>query len=349
MTVTLEGICAAIGVACPQGMETFALRGVSSLEDAGPEDISFLSNPRYARHLSSTCARAVIVHEDCDAPAHIIPLRVPDPYAAFLRVLEIFNTRHPGLVAQGVHSLAFVHPGAVLGSDVSIGPFASIGEGVTVGAGTTIGAGTALLKDCTVGENCLFYPNVTVMDGCAIGNRVIVHAGTVIGSDGFGFAPYEGKYHKIPQIGTVQIGDDVEIGANTTVDRAAFGKTMIETGVKIDNLVQIAHNVRIAPHTVIAAQVGISGSTKIGSWVRLGGQAGLAGHITVGDGASAGGRAGITKDVPPGETVSGYPAKPHMEAMRLEAAVRKLPELIKKIRDQEQRIMELEKHIRERS
>lgn len=349
MNVSLERICTVIGAACPPGMETFAVRGVASLEDAGPEDISFLANQKYARHLSSTHAKAVIVHSDCETPSTILALRVSDPYMAFLKVLVLFNTRHPDIVAKGVHPLAFIHPEAHVGNDVSVGQFASIAEGVTVGDGTTIGSGTVVLSGSTIGKGCLLYPNVTVMDGCLIGDRVIIHSGTVIGSDGFGFAPFGGKYHKIPQIGTVRIGDDVEIGANTTIDRAAFGTTVIESGVKIDNLVQIAHNVRVASHTVIAAQVGISGSTKIGSWVRLGGQAGLQGHITVGDGASAGGQAGVTKDIPPGETVSGYPAKPHMEAMRLEAALRRVPELLKKVREQERRIMDLEKHIRERS
>ena len=182
------------------------------------------------------------------------------------------------------------------------------------------------------------------MDGCTIGDRVVLHAGVVIGSDGFGFAPSEGRYHKIPQIGTVRIESDVEIGANTCVDRAAFGTTVIQAGTKLDNLIQVAHNVRIGPNTVLASQVGISGSTTIGSGCQLGGQAGLAGHLHVGDGASIGAQAGVTKDVQPGDIVSGYPAKHHMTAMREEAALRKLPELIRTVRDQEKRIRDLEKN-----
>jgi UDP-3-O-[3-hydroxymyristoyl] glucosamine N-acyltransferase len=184
------------------------------------------------------------------------------------------------------------------------------------------------------------------MDGCRIGDRVILHAGVVVGSDGFGFAPHEGSYRKIPQIGTVEIGDDVEIGANTCIDRAAFGMTRIESGTKIDNLVQVAHNVRIGANTVIAAQAGISGSTAVGKWVRMGGQSGLSGHLRIGDGSSVGAQAGVTKDVPAGETVSGYPAKNHMHAMRLEAALRGLPELMRKVKDQKKRIAELERIVK---
>ncbi|MHB9030597.1 MAG: UDP-3-O-(3-hydroxymyristoyl)glucosamine N-acyltransferase, partial [Candidatus Latescibacterota bacterium] len=242
-----------------------------------------------------------------------------------------------------------VHPTAVIGENVSLGPFAVIGERVTVGDNTVIGSCSVILAGSAVGKDCIFYPNVTIMDGCTVGDRVILHAGVVIGSDGFGFAPQYGKYHKIPQIGTVHIENDVEIGANSCVDRAAFGATIIRDGTKIDNLVQVAHNVRVGSHTVIASQVGISGSTSIGNWVRMGGQAGLAGHIAIGDGATVGAQAGVTKDVPAGETVSGYPAKNHMQAMRLEAAFRHLPDLMKKIKEQEHRITELEKLIKERS
>jgi UDP-3-O-[3-hydroxymyristoyl] glucosamine N-acyltransferase len=349
MTVNLDTICQVIGAAFPPDTANLDIRGVASLEDAGPDDISFLTNPRYEKHLAATGARVIIVSAETVLPPPFIPLTVRDPYFAFLQVLELFNSRTPGDIARGIHPAAFVDPSAVLEDNVSLGPGAVIGAGVSIGAGTVIGPGTVILAGSTVGSGCVLYPNVTIMDGCAIGNRVILHAGVVIGADGFGFAPHNGRYHKIPQIGTVRIEDDVEIGANSCVDRAAFGQTVVGKGTKIDNLVMVAHNVRIGEHTVIASQVGISGSTTIGNWVRLGGQAGLAGHITVGDGASAGGQAGITKDVPPGETVSGYPAKNHMQAMRLEAALRSLPDLIKKVKLQEKRISELEQKEKERS
>ena len=342
MTAKLDTICQVIGVPFPTDTENLDIRGVASLEDAGPDDISFLTNPKYEKHLSTTGARVIIVPAQTVLSPPFVPLTVRDPYFAFLQVLELFNSRSAKNIASGVHPAAFVDPAAVLGANVSLGPGAVIGAGVSIGDNTVIGAGTVIMAGSSVGTECVLYPNVTIMDGCAIGNRVILHAGVVIGADGFGFAPHDGRYHKIPQIGTVRIDDDVEIGANSCVDRAAFGQTVVGKGSKIDNLVQVGHNVRIGEHTVIASQVGISGSTSIGNWVRLGGQAGLNGHITVGDGASAGGQAGITKDVPPGETVSGYPAKNHMQAMRLEAALRSLPELIKKVKLQEKRITELE-------
>lgn len=348
MSVKLADICRRIGAPCPPEAPNMDIRGVASLEEAGPEDISFLSNSRYARHLDTTVARAVVVPAECDVPLHLTALRVADPYFAFLQLLGLFNTRSPDDIAGGVHPDACIHPDAVLGDSVSVGPCAVIGAGVTVGDRTVIGPCTVILQGCTVGKECLFYPNVTVMDGCRIGDRVILHAGVVVGSDGFGFALHDGAYRKIPQIGTVEIGDDVEIGANTCIDRAAFGVTRIGSGTKIDNLVQIAHNVRIGAHTIIAAQTGISGSTTVGNRVRMGGQAGLVGHIRVGDGSSVAAQAGVTKDVPDGETVSGYPAKRHMESMRLEAALRKLPDLMHRVREQEKRVAELEKIIKEK-
>jgi UDP-3-O-[3-hydroxymyristoyl] glucosamine N-acyltransferase len=345
----LSSIALLIGTECPPDACHVSIRGVASLEEAGSGDITFLANPRYARALETTRAGAVIVPAGCTVPPGVAALRVEDPYFAFLRVLELFNTRSPGDIADGIHPLACIHRDASLGEDVSVGPYAVIGPGVVLGDRTVVGPGTVILRGSSVGKDCLFYPNVTVMDGCVIGDRVILHAGTVVGSDGFGFAPHGGIFRKIPQIGTVEIGDDVEIGANTCIDRAAFGVTRIERGTKIDNLVQIAHNVRIGSDTVIAAQAGISGTTIIGSGVRLGGQAGLSGHLTVGDGSSVGAQAGVTKSVPPGITVSGYPAKPHMEAMRLEGSIRGLPDLMKKIKEQERRIAELETILKKRS
>ena len=343
MSVNLDTVCRLIGADCPPETGIITIRGVASLEEAGPEDISFLSNPRYIHQLENTSARAVIVPKASAVPPHLLALKVDDPYFAFLQVLELFNTRSSGDVADGIHPNACIHPDAALGDGVSVGPFAVIGAGVMVGASTVIGPCTVILRGSSVGRNCLLYPNVTIMDGCRIGDRVILHAGVVVGSDGFGFAPHEGSYRKIPQIGTVEIGDDVEIGANTCIDRAAFGMTRIESGTKIDNLVQVAHNVRIGANTVIAAQAGISGSTAVGKWVRMGGQSGLSGHLRIGDGSSVGAQAGVTKDVPAGETVSGYPAKNHMHAMRLEAALRGLPELMRKVKDQKKRIAELER------
>jgi UDP-3-O-[3-hydroxymyristoyl] glucosamine N-acyltransferase len=338
MNFKLEEICRVIGAGVPHQKRNVEIKGISSIQDAGPEDICFLSNPKYHKHLESTHACAVIVSKGTSVPESVIALEV-----------DVFSTRNLSDIASGIHPQTFIHPDAVLGSTVSIGPFAVIGAQVTIGDSTIIGPCTVIMAKSTIGSNCILYPNVTVMDECIIGNRVILHAGAVIGSDGFGFAPHEGRLHKIPQIGKVIIEDDVEIGACTCVDRAAFGKTIIEKGTKLDNLIQVGHNVRIGSNTVIAGQTGISGSTTVGSGVRLGGQVGLSGHLTIGDGASVGAQAGVTKDVPPHETVSGYPAKNHMKALRLEAALRNLPELIKKVKNQEKRILELEHIIKERS
>lgn len=349
MTIKLDRLCKLIGSEIPQNAEQIEISGVAAIEDAGPDDVTFIANLKYKKYLSTTRAGAVIISKDIVPPDSLISLIVDDPYFAFLKVLEVFNCRSHQDIASGIHVNAIIDPDAVVGDNVSIGAFVVIGPGVAIGSGTTIGPCTVILKNSRIGENCIIYPNVTVMDDCTIGDRVLVHAGAVIGSDGFGFTPHKGSLHKIPQIGNVHIGDDVEIGACTCIDRAAFGQTVVEKGTKIDNLVQIAHNVRIGSNTVIAAQTGISGSTRIGSGVKIGGQAGFAGHLTIGDGASVGAQAGVTKDVPEGETVSGYPAKKHMKAMKLEAALRNLPNMMKNVREQEKRISELERFIKEKN
>ena len=349
MNFRLEDICRIIGAEVSAGAHDITIRGLSAIQDAGPDDITFLSNPRYSKSLELSRARAVIVIKGTMVPPGVIALEVDDPYFAFLKLLDTFNMRNPSDIASGgIHPQSIIHPDAVTGSDVSVGPFAVIGPGVKIGNGTIIGPCTVVMAKSTIGDNCILYPNVTIMDSCVIGDRVILHAGVVIGSDGFGFAPHEGVHHKIAQIGIVVVEDDVEIGACTCIDRAAFGKTVIRKGTKLDNLIQVGHNVRIGANTVIAAQTGISGSTTVGDGVRIGGQAGLAGHIVIGDGSSVGAQAGVTKDVPPRETVSGYPAKNHMKAMRLEAALRSLPDLIKKVKEQEKRILELEQIVNKR-
>ena len=348
MSIRLVQIARLIGAEIAKHTEDIEIKGVASLEEAGCNDVSFLSNPKYAKYLESTRAAAVIVSRDTVVAELLVPLVVEDPYSALLTILELFNDRSPSDIASGIDPDAHIHPEAVLGENVSVGPFAFIGSGVTVGERTVIGPCTVILKNCSIGKDCIFYPNVTIMDSCKVGDRVILHAGVVIGSDGFGFAPHEGRYNKIQQIGHVRIGDDVEIGACSCVDRAVFGETVIEKGTKIDNLVQVAHNVHIGEHTAIAAQVGIAGSTIVGRGVRIGGQAGLTGHIRVGDGSSIGAQAGVTKDVRDNDTVSGYPAKSHAQALRLEASLRNLPDLMKKVKAQEKRIKDLERIIRER-
>jgi UDP-3-O-[3-hydroxymyristoyl] glucosamine N-acyltransferase len=330
--ITIEKICEIIGADVPPNAENVKITGLADIENAGAGDLTFISNPKYKHFLASTKADAVIHGKDTPVPETVISLAVEDPYFAFFKMLEFFNTRTPKDIAQGIHPSAVIDSEALIGENVSIGACASIGPGVKIGNGTTIGPGSAILKNTIIGQNCILYPNVTVMDGVKIGDRVILHSGVVIGSDGFGFVPHGGGLHKIPQIGTVVLGDDVEIGSNSCIDRAAFGETVVGNGTKIDNLVQLGHNVRIGQYTVIASQAGISGSTTVGSGVKIGGQAGFAGHLDIGSGSSIGAQAGVTKDVPGGETVSGYPAKNHMKAMRLEAALRSLPYLIKKVK-----------------
>ena len=347
MKIRLGEICSLVGAGIPEEPDA-VISGIASIEEAGEGDISFISNPRYFKFLQSTSAKAVIMPKGTEYPPHIIPLFVDDPYFSFLKILSLFNERKSGDIASGISEKALISENALIGINVSIGAFAVIGDGVEIGDRSVVGPGSVIMKNGRIGKDCIIYPNVTIMDGCITGDRVIIHAGAVIGADGFGFAPHEGKLHKIPQIGIVKIGDDVELGACTCVDRAAFGVTSIGNGTKIDNLVQVAHNVKIGQLTVIASQTGISGSTVIGSGVKIGGQAGFAGHIHVGNFSSVGAQAGVTKDVPEKETVSGYPAKNHMKAMRTEAALRSLPELIKKVREQERRIGELERLLKEK-
>jgi UDP-3-O-[3-hydroxymyristoyl] glucosamine N-acyltransferase len=342
MSLTLAEIARLVGAEIQPEHAAEEIFAVNSLEDAVPGEITFLSNPRYSHFLETTKATAVIVGDDARVPVTTVALVVDDPYFAFLRLLELFNKRQSSDIANGIDDSAKINQDAVIGKNVSIGAFAYIGPGVRIGDGTTIGPCSVILRDASVGCNCLMYPNVTIMDGCVIGDDVILHAGVVIGSDGFGFAPYDGALRKIPQIGIVKIEDGVEIQACSCIDRAAFGVTLVSKGSKIDNLVQVGHNVRIGPSTVIAAQSGISGSTTIGAGVRLGGQSGLSGHLHIGDGASVGAQAGVTKDVIPGDIVSGYPARTHSHELRLEASIGRIPELLKTVRRQEKKIMELE-------
>ncbi len=314
-----------------EGSPDACVRGVAGIEWAREGDLTFLANPKYRADLKTTRATAVLIAPGVPCPEGVIAVRTEDPYAALVRVLPLFD---PGLppVSEGVHPTALVSEEVSLGPDVAIGPQAVVEAGAEIGPGTRIAAQAYVGEGAKLGAECYLYPGVFVGRGCVLGDRVRVQPGAVIGSDGFGYAPVKGQYRKIPQIGIVEIGDDVEIGANACIDRATFGKTVIGPGTKIDNLVQIAHNVAVAEDTVIAAQSGIAGSTRIGRGVRLGGQSGLAGHVRIGDGASIGAQAGVIGDVPAGETYSGYPARPHRDAMRREAAVRKLPEIVRRIR-----------------
>jgi UDP-3-O-[3-hydroxymyristoyl] glucosamine N-acyltransferase (EC 2.3.1.-) len=252
------------------------------------------------------------------------------------------DTKHP----KGIHKTAIIAKSVKLGKGVAVGPFCVIEEGAQIGDRSVIYASCYIGYKTKIGKDCLIYPKISIRDKITIGDRVIIHGGTVIGSDGFGFATVKGLHHKIPQIGTVVIEDDVEIGANVTIDRARFDKTIIGRGTKIDNLVQIAHNVVVGENSIIVAQAGISGSTVIGNNVTLAGQAGLVGHITIGDGAIVAAQAGVTKSVPPNTMVSGYPAREHESARKVIACVQRLPELVETIRDLKKRIEELENKLK---
>ncbi len=316
------------------------IEGVAGIKEAGKGEITFISDIKHLPLLETTQASAVIVSREVKEVK--VPLiQVENPYLAFSQVMRILIPHEKP--AEGIHSSAIIAEGVDLGKKVSVGAHAVIKEKARIGDNTIIYPLVYIGKGSRVGKDCIIYPQVMIRERVEIASRVIIHSGTVIGSDGFGYIPHEGRQHKVPQIGRVVIEDDVEIGANVTIDRATLGKTWIKRGVKIDNLVQIAHNVVVGEDSVIVAQVGISGSTGIGKGVTLAGQAGVVGHIKIGNGAIVGGKAAVLKSVPPKTIVSGYPARPHVQAKRIEASVLRLPELYKLVRELKKRIEELEK------
>lgn len=321
------------------------ITGVASLEGAGEGDITFLANPRYTPMLAGTKASAIIVSPDVVGGLKGKNTLVTDnPYLAFARVLDLFTP--PPLFYKGIHPKAEVHPTAVIGSSPSIYPYVYIEDGAKMGDRVRLLPGVYIGRGVSIGDDCLIYSNVSIRDGCRIGNRVIIHCNTVIGSDGFGFAKDGTKLYKIPQVGVVRIEDDVEIGACVTIDRATLGETVIRRGTKIDNLVQIAHNVEIGEDSTIVAQVGISGSTKVGKRVTLAGQVGVVGHIEIGDDVMVGGQSGVTKDLPPRQAFSGAPAIPHREWLRAVGIFAKLPEMRKTLLELGKRVKEMEESVK---
>jgi UDP-3-O-[3-hydroxymyristoyl] glucosamine N-acyltransferase len=336
--VRLGDIAAAIGGDLV-GAGDVAIAGVSSLDDAGPGDLAFVDGDRYAEAAGRSRAGALVLAQPLPGLPHA-QIVVADPRYAFVRVVERFFTapRRPRGIAREVSRGADVE----IGPDASIWPFVTLGNRVRLGARVTLYPGVFLGDDVTVGDDTTLHPSVTVRERCAIGARVIVHSGAVIGSDGFGYVPHGGRHHKIPQLGRVVIEDDVELGANVTVDRATFGCTLIRRGAKVDNLVQIAHNVTIGEHAVLAGQVGISGSTRIGAYVMVGGQAGFADHLEVGDRARVAAQAGVFRDVADDQMVSGSPALPHEVSGPIHGVILRLPELRNQLRRLEQRVRDLE-------
>ncbi len=317
------------------------ITGMGKIEDAESGQITFISNPKYSKFIDSTKASAVLVGEDF--PDVSIPvIRTKNAYFSFLKMLVYFNPPIETL-EQGIHPSAVIHKTATIGANTRIGAGVVIEKNSIVGENASIYPGVVIGAEVVVGNNTELHANVVLREQVKIGNNVILHSGVVVGSDGFGFAREGEIYHKIPQVGTVIIEDDVEIGANCSIDRATLGATIIRKGVKLDNLIQVAHNAEIGENTVIAAQTGISGSTKLGSNMIVGGQVGFAGHIKIGDGVTVGAQSGVSKNISSGSVVFGYPARPIMQAKREEVAIRRLPGLLKRISELESKLANLEK------
>ncbi len=343
MAMTVAELAAKLGAPC-EGETSARLCRAAALREAGEGDVTFLSSTRYAAQAAASRATAIVVKADwkglCGAGALI---RVPNPDAAFIRIAGLFAPPAPPAPPAGIHSTAVVAPSAVLGEGVSVGPFAVIEAEAVIGAGTVIGPHAVVGFGVTIGAGCRLYPLVSIREHCRLGDRVIVHNGAVIGSDGFGYYPDSNKHwQKIQQVGIVEIGNDVEIGANTTIDRARFGVTRIEEGVKLDNLIMVAHNCVIGAHTAVAGQAGFAGSTVIGRHVMVAGQAGFCGHLEVGDGAIIGAQAGVTGDVAAGSFVLGMPAQPRAQEMRQKALVARLPKMREQLAALEARLKALE-------
>ena len=325
------------------GDKALGIHSAAGIDEASPGQITFISNPTYHNKLLSTKASAAIVPRDItEAP---ITLLVSDnPYLTFARVLDFLHPKEE--LRPGISSQAWIAGTAVIGEECTVFPLVYIGERVQIGRGTVIHPGTCVSHDVTIGDGCVIYPNVCIREGCILGNRVIVHGGTVVGSDGFGFAQEGTRHYKIPQVGIVHIEDDVEIGANCCIDRATMGKTVIGRGTKLDNLIQVAHNVRIGEDVILVAQVGISGSTQIGDRAVLGGQVGVVGHRHLGKDIKVGAKSGIHTNIADGRVVAGIPAMPYEDFLKTMAIFKNLPRLREKIRALEKEIRALKEEKR---
>jgi len=335
---TLEVLAQAIG-ATIHGPGQVRITGVSSLEDARPVDLAVLKNDRLLDQAITSQASAFLGSK-VQPSLTSAQLISPNPQFDLTRLIYQFFT--PARQTKGVAKEVFLGEDVRIGPGATIAPFVTLGDRAKIGARVTLHSGVHIGEDVHIGDDCTLYPHVAILDRCRIGARVIIHAGTVVGSDGFGYLQHEGQNHKIPQRGTVVLGDDVELGANVTIDRATFGETRIQQGTKVDNQVQIAHNVTIDEHSIIIAQVGIAGSTKIGKRVMIGGQAGLIDHLAVGDQAMIAAGSGIEKNVDAGAVMSGWPAKRHEVTLRTQVLVQRLPELRQQLNDVDKRLAVLE-------
>ena len=327
-----------------EGDENTAVSTFAKIEEGVPGAISFLSNPKYTHYIYDTKSSVVLINEDVELekPVSATLIRVKNAYECVAKLLQFYESMKPA--KKGIDSLAYISPKAQIDEDVYVGAFAYIGDGVVLGKGSQVYPHTVVCEGVTIGEKCILYPNVTIYQGCKLGNNVTIHAGSVIGADGFGFAPNTGGYDKIPQIGIVVIEDNVEIGANTCVDRSTMGQTVIHQGVKLDNLIQVAHNCEIGENTVMSAQAGMAGSTKIGAWCMVGGQAGFSGHIQVADKTFIGAQCGVIKNTKgDGESLIGSPAMDPKMFFKAKAIYPKLPDMYRQIAQLQREIEELKK------
>lgn len=328
-----------------EGDENASVSTFAKIEEGKAGAVSFLSNPKYTHYIYNTESTVVLVNEDMqfDKPVKPTLIRVKNAYESVARLLQMYAASLPK--KTGVDTMAFISPTAKIGSGCYIGAFAYIGDGAVIGDGCQIYPHAVIGDGVTMGDGCLIYPNVTVYQGCRMGNNVTIHAGSVIGADGFGFAPNQDGYDKIPQIGIVVIEDDVEIGANTCIDRSTMGQTVIHRGVKLDNLIQVGHNCEIGDNTVMSAQTGVAGSTKIGKWCMFGGQVGLAGHITIGDKTFLGAQSGVPGNIKGDTTLIGTPPMKPKAYFKSQAIFRRLPDIYKQLNDMQKQLDALKEKI----
>jgi len=320
------------------GDKNLLIRGAATIEEAKPDELTFLANPRYRKYLTYCNAGAIIITNDGSDTNGVVRLVSSNPYEDFKNAVEIIYGVNDPEVAVGIHPMAVIAKDATIGENASIDANVRISGGCKIGSNTVIQYGTYLGRNTEIGADCVIGVNVSIRNFVKVGNRVFIGDGSVLGYDGFGYIPTKDGYERIRPVGTVEIEDDVHIGANCCIDRATVGATRIAKGAKLDNLIQIAHGVQIGEHTAIAAQTGISGSAKIGSWVMLGGQVGMVGHIEIGDKMAIGAQSGVTKSFDIRGLISGYPARAHNEMRRIEASTVRLPELLKRVKKLEKEI-----------
>lgn len=324
-------LLAAMAGGSVEGDGEIEIKGFAKIEEAKPGDVTFIANPKYAHHIHDTKASAVLVSEDFDTEGATVPalIRVKDPYKSLADLLNAFQAAKEG--PRGIEQPCWIADGVEIPEDAYIGAFAYVGKGVRLGKGVRIYPQAYVGDDVVIGDGSVIRAGARIYEGCVIGKRCIIHSGAVIGADGFGFAPCaDGSYEKIPQIGNVEISDDVEIGANTTVDRATFGSTRVGRGTKLDNLIQVAHNVEIGEMNVFAAQTGVAGSTKIGNYNMVGGQVGFAGHLTIGSKNGFAAQSGVHQNIGDGHRIMGYPAVEARQFMKSQVYIKRLEELFRK-------------------